>query len=155
MSPANTARFIEMLASKDSGIRYWGTIGLLMLGKADATTQAALEGVLHDDCGEVRAMASWVLIHSGNPAKARATLADLVQAHTPATLIALNAIDWSHDEIAPYVSAMDALANGKQPLTEYELRMVEFLRESHGLPNPTATEGALKRRQQKELKKDL
>ena len=154
-NPANKARFVEMLASKDSGTRYWGTIGLLMLGKADATTQASLEGVLRDDCGEVRAIASWVLIQSGNPAKARQTLAGLVQARVPATLIALNAIDWSRDEIAPYVDAIDALANGSQKLTEYELRMVEFLRESHGLPNPTATEGGLKRRQQKELRKDL
>jgi arylsulfatase A-like enzyme len=154
-NPANKDRFVAMLASKDSGIRYWATAGLLMLGKADATTQAALEGVLRDDCGEVRAIASWILIQSGNPAKARATLAEMVQGHTAATVFALNAIDWSHDEIAPYVSAIDALADGKQKLTEYELRMVEFLRESHGLPNPTATEGGLKRRQQKELKKDL
>ncbi len=154
-NPVNQARFIEMLASKDSGIRYWGVIGSLMLGKADATTQAVLDGVLRDDCGEVRAMASWVLIESGNPAKARAALADLVQAHLPATLMALNAIDWSHDEIAPYVSAIDALANGSQKLTEYELRMVELLRESHGLKSPTATKDALKRRQQKDLKKDL
>ena len=154
-NPANAPRLVEMLASKDSGIRHWGTIGLLMLGKAATTTQTALEGVLHDDCGEVRAIASWILIQSGNPAKARLTLAELVQAHVPATVFALNAIDWSRDEIAPYVTAIDALANGKQKLTEYELRMVEFLRESHGLKNPTATEGAVKRRNQKEIKKDL
>ena len=154
-NPANKARFVEMLASKDSGIRYWGVIGFLMLGKADATTQAALERVLRDDCGEVRAMASWVLIESGNPAKAREALAELVQAHVPATLLALNAIDWSRDEIAPYVSAIDALAKGSQKLIEYELRMVELLRESHGIKSPTGTKDALKRRQQKNLKKDL
>ena len=46
---------------------------------------------------------------------------------------------------------MDAL---KKP-TEYEQRMTEFLRESHGLKNPQTTEGAIKARQKKAIKQDL
>jgi arylsulfatase A-like enzyme len=154
-NPANKARFIEFLASKDSGIRYWGTVGLLMLGKADAATQAALDAVLHDPCGEVSAAAAWVLIQSGNSAKAQPALADIIQAHTPATLMALNVLDWAHLDVAPYVKAMDALFSGKIKPTDYEQRMVEFLRESHGLKNPQTTEGAIENRKKKALKQDL
>ena len=100
-------------------------------------------------------MAAWTLMESGNPAKAQQALAEIVQKHTGATLHALNVLDWSHAEITPFVSAMDALASGKEKRTEYEQRMVEFLRESHGMKSPEAAEGGKKRRQQKELKKDL
>jgi arylsulfatase A-like enzyme len=154
-NPANAPRFIGFLTNKDSGVRFWGAVGLLMLGKADANAQAALENVLNDPCGEVSAIAAWVLIESGNPAKAQQALAEIVQAHVPTTLMALNVLDWSHSEITPYLAAMDALCKGKQPLTEYELRMVEFLRESHGLKNPQASPDAIKRREQKALKQDL
>jgi arylsulfatase A-like enzyme len=154
-NPANAPRFIGCLTSKDSGIRFWGAVGLLMLGKADANAQAALEGVLHDPCGEVSATAAWALIASGNPAKAQQALADIVQKHVPTTLMALNVLDWSHADIAPYLGAMDALIKSKQPLTEYEQRMIEFLRGSHGLKNPQISKEAIKRREEKALKKDL
>jgi arylsulfatase A-like enzyme len=153
--PAGTPRLIEFLANKDSGVRFWGAVGLLMLGKADAKSQMALEGVLEDPCGEVSAMAAWALIQSGNATKAQPALATVIQKHTPATLMALNVIDWAHLEIAPYVAAIDSLYSGQTKPTDYEQRMSEFLRASHGLKNPRATEGAGKRRQKKALKQDL
>jgi arylsulfatase A-like enzyme len=149
-NPANRPRFTKLLTSRDSGLRYWGTIGLLMLGKADAATQTALEAVLDDPCGEVTAMAAWVLIQSGNPAKAQPALADLLRRHAPATLMALNVLDWSHVGITPYLAPLEALT--KDNPADYEKRMVEFLRESHGLKNPQATDGAVKRRQKKTVK---
>ncbi|MFZ9935790.1 MAG: sulfatase-like hydrolase/transferase [Luteolibacter sp.] len=153
MNPANRPRFIGLLASKDSGLRYWGTVGLFMLGKADAATQTALEAVLHDPCGEVSAMAAWALIQSGNPAKGQAALAGLVQHRVPATLLALNVLDWSHVAIAPYLAPLDALAKDKP--VGYEMRMIDFLRESNGLDHPQAPAGEVKRRQKKAVKQDL
>jgi N-sulfoglucosamine sulfohydrolase len=152
---ANRQRLIGMLADKDSAIRYWGAVGLHMLGKADAATLAALEGVLHDACGEVSGMAAWVLMESGSPAKAQQAFAGIFQKHTGATLHTLNILDWSRAEIAPLVSAMDALASGKEKRMEYEQRMVELLRDSHGLKNPDGAEEGAKRRQKKALKEDL
>ncbi|CAN5822461.1 sulfatase [soil metagenome] len=129
----NTAGLIDLLSSKDSGLRYWGAVGLSILGETDATAQAALTHVLDDECGEVTAMAAWALIQSGNSTQAHPALAKIIQQHAPATLMALNVIDWAHLEIAPYVAALDALTSGKEKLTEYEVRMSEYLRESHGL----------------------
>jgi hypothetical protein len=151
----NAPRLVEMLASKDSGIRFWGAVGLLSLGKADAKAQTALEGVLQDDCGDVGAMAAWALIQSGKPGKAQPALAAVIQKHAGATLLALNVLDWAHVEITPYVAALDALYSGKTKATEYENRMSEYLRESHGLKIPESTEGVKKSKRDKAVKADL
>lgn len=153
--PENRARLIAMLGNADSALRYWGTVGLLMLGKADAASQEALTKVLDDKCGEVTAMAAWVLIQSGNTDKAQAALAGMIEHHSPATLMALNVLDWAHVDIKPYVPAIDALANGQEKLTEYENRMVEFLRDSHSPPNPKARGGKRKGKGPKVDKADL
>lgn len=142
--PENRARLIAMLGNADSALRYWGTVGLLMLGKADAPSEEALTKVLGDKCGEVTAMAAWVLLQSGSTDKAQAALASMIEHHSPATLTALNVLDWAHADIKPYAAAIDALASGKEKLTEYENRMVEFLRGSPGLPNPKAKGGKKK-----------
>ncbi len=152
---ANTPRLLELLASKDSGLRFWGAVGLLRLGQADAKAQAALEGVLDDPCGEVSALAAWTLIRSGQPAKAQPALAALIQKHTPATLFALNVLDWAQLDLAPFVPAIDSLSTGKPAATDYEKRLAEFLRESHGLKNSQPSEKATKRREKNALQQDL
>jgi N-sulfoglucosamine sulfohydrolase len=139
--PANTSALVKLLASKDSGLRYWGTVGLFMLGKGDATVQKALESVLTDSCGEIRAMAAWGLIQYGKSSKAQVALADMLQKHDPASLMALNVIDWSREEITPYISAMD-----------YEQRMLSYLRESHGLKSVESTDKVPKNKKKKAAK---
>jgi N-sulfoglucosamine sulfohydrolase len=153
--PANEARFVQFLQSKDSGLRYWGTAGLLMLGPADAEAQAALETVLDDPCGEVTAMAAWVLIQSGDAAKAQKALAGLLQKHTPATLMILNILDWSHIDITPFITAIDSLNPIGDAMVGEEQRMVQYLRESHGLPVPPATQKASDSQKKSDTAKDM
>ncbi len=152
---ANAPRLTEFLKSKDSAIRYWGVVGLLMLGKAEANTQTALEGMLNDPCGEIRAMAAWVLLQSGKTEKAQQTLANMLRQHAPATLMVLNVLDWSAADLTPLVTALDSLPVNGDNMTGYEQRMVEFLRESRGLPVPAATKDANKKRKKADLNKDL
>lgn len=145
LKPADAQRLIGFLSSKDSGIRYWGAVGLLALGKADDETQAALEGVLDDPCHEVATLAAWALFQSGKPAKAQPALAAIIRKHTPATLHALNVLDWAQLDPTPYLPAMDSLFQGPTKATDYEMRMCEFIRESHGLKNPGETQRSGKR----------
>jgi hypothetical protein len=145
---ANTTKFIAQLSDPDSALRYWATAGLLMLGKADEPTCKALESVLGDPCGEIGALAAWVLLESGHQAQASAGLAKLLDKHSPATLLALNVLDWTRAEITPFLSAFDSIARDKGPDAEYEMRMINFLRESHGLPvltNPLTPDGPRKK----------
>jgi hypothetical protein len=148
---ANRPKLVQFLHSPDSGLRYWGTVGLLMLGRADADTQPALESVLDDPCGEVSAMAAWVLINSGNPGKAQAALAGLLQKHSPATLMALNILDWAHLDLDPYIAAMDSL----DLKDGYVQSMVVYLRESHGLPVPASMRKADEEQKKQNAKKDM
>ena len=136
---ANKPKLIGFLASKDSGVRYWGTAGLLMLGKADVQTQTALENVLADTCGEVRCLAAWTLIISGKTEKAQQALVGILQKHEPSTLLALNVVDLMHVDIAPYADAMAALDSTKGALASYEERMVAYLFEAAGKISPPKT----------------
>lgn len=50
-----------LLKSSDIGLRYWGIVGCFLLND----TQSALQ-CLEDDSHEVRAMAGWLLLRSGD-----------------------------------------------------------------------------------------
>lgn len=152
---SNTPRLIEFLASKDSAIRYWGAVGMLMLGKPDSASQAALESVLADPCGEVRLTAAWVLIEFGNSAKARQAIVATLQKHEPTTLFALNVLDWMHGDITPYLSAMDSLNPSLGAMAGNEQLMVQYLRKSHGLQVPLVTERAGNAAKKKNKQDDL
>jgi N-sulfoglucosamine sulfohydrolase len=133
---ANTPRLLEYLKSADSGLRYWGAVGLLSLGKIDAAAQAGLEAVLADPSGDVSATAAWALVRAGQPENAGKTLLGLLEKHDPATLMVLNIIDWSKMEVTPFVAAINALPVNGNATVGYEQRMVAWLRESHGLAVP-------------------
>jgi hypothetical protein len=149
--PANRPKLSEFLHRPDSGLRYWGVVGLLMLGQADAATQAALESVLDDPCGEVSATAAWVLIRSGNAGKAQTALAGLLQKHSPATLMVLNILDWAHVDLDPYLTAIDSL-----DLKDGNVQsMVVWLRESHALPVPDSMRKADEAAKKQNAKKDM
>jgi hypothetical protein len=152
--PANRPRLLQFLHSPDSGLRYWGTAGLLMLGPADAQTQAALEALLDDPCAEVAAMSAWVLIQSGNKDKAQKALADRLQKHPRATLMMLNILDWSHIDLAPFITAIDSLNPVGDVIVGEEQRMVAYLRESRGLPVPAATKQASENQKKQDAAKD-
>ena len=144
--PANKPRLIAYLKSSDSGLRYWGTVGFLSLNnKMDAADQAILRSLLNDPCGEVRAMASWILIRSGDVMSGQDCLNQLIKTPSPARLFALNVLDWMHpDSIAPYQASLMAMSSpkaskkiGKQErklnTIEYESDIRRYLLESHGL----------------------
>jgi hypothetical protein len=157
-NPANQPRLIEFLRSPDSGLRCWGAVGLLMLGPADANTRTALEPILADPCGEAAATAAWILLQSGDPAsatKAQTALAALLKKHPPATLMILNILDWAHLDITPYIPAIDSLDPIGPSIFGEEQRMVEFLRESHGLPVPPVTQKASANQKKGDTAKDM
>ncbi len=152
--PANKPRLIEYLKSTDSGLRYWGTIGFLSLkNKMDAANlQAILRPLLSDPCGEVRAMASWILIRAGYVKSGQDCLNHLIKNPSPARLFALNVLDWMHpNSIAPYQASLMGMSSakvskpiGKQKMRKeklnispYESDMRHYLLESHGLMDNT------------------
>ena len=129
----NKPKLLEFLKSKDSGLRYWGTAGLFMLGKADDETQKALEPMLMDSCGEVVGLAAWTLMQSDQVEKANKVLSEQLKNRVPSVLFVLNVLDWSHTDIKPFANALGSLKTNGNPLAEYEQRMIEYLSETNGL----------------------
>ena len=86
---------------------------------------------------------------------AQTALAALLKKHPPATLMILNILDWSHIDIKPYIPAIDSLDPVGPSMFGEEQRMVEFLRESHGLPVPPVTQKASANQKKGDTAKDM
>jgi hypothetical protein len=69
--------------------------------------------------------------------------------------MALNILDWAHTDITPYIKAIDSLNPTGNFLVGEEQRMVEFLRQSHGLPVSAATQKASEEQKKEDTLKDM
>jgi arylsulfatase A-like enzyme len=94
----------RLLNSPDLGLRYWGIVGCFLLDDA----QSALK-CLEDDSHEVRAMAGWLLLRSGDKEAGLRCLENLLKENSYATLSVLNIIDWAGDAAKPLLPAVQAL----------------------------------------------
>ncbi|MGJ8641879.1 MAG: sulfatase-like hydrolase/transferase [Luteolibacter sp.] len=112
-NPANREALLKLLDSQDSGLRYWGIVGCFLINE-----QAAGFKVLDDESHEVRAMAAWLLINTGEEAKGFECLDNLLKTKSYATLKVLNIIDWLGEDarlLLPTVKGLD--------VEDYEERM--------------------------------
>ena len=107
----------ELLQSADSGLRYWGIVGCFLLNDQKAGFQC-----LGDDSHEVRSMAAWLLIRTGEKKKGFACLDHLLKENSYATLKVLNILDWIGDDAEPLIPTVRSMK-----YTNYEGRMQEHL----------------------------
>lgn len=94
--PENLETLLEMTKDGHLGIRYWGTVGLLLLAdKPDLSMDERLVDLMKDDGHEIRAYAAWALIErDSHTEEAYATLRELLQQRSYATLAVLNITHW-------------------------------------------------------------
>ncbi len=122
--PAHEDKLVLYLNHADSGIRYWGAIGLLMLEQRSPAALAALEARLSDDAHDVRALAAWALFVSNHSVDGvRAALNGLLQEQSYASLLVLNVIDLMNDDLSHY---MDSVRNAAGDYGGYTTRMKEY-----------------------------
>jgi N-sulfoglucosamine sulfohydrolase len=93
-SADNRQSLESMLASEDSGVRYWGSVGLFLLGEQATDSKPALRKALGDDCHEVVAMAAWSLFNLGEKETGRSALRGLLENNSYAALKVANVIGW-------------------------------------------------------------
>jgi hypothetical protein len=109
-NPKNLSRLEALLKSSDCGLRYWGVVGCFLLNDKQAGF-----GCLNDDSHEVRAMAAWLLICTGEKEKGIACLENLLKTGSYATLTILNMADWMDDNarkrLMPAIQALDLSGN--------------------------------------------
>ena len=102
----------RLLSEKDSGVRYWGAIGLLTQGKAGvAAGHEALVAALADDSPIVRITAAEALGRFGSDEDAAESLKVLLHYARPEenaflSLAAWNALDYMDERAAPAKQAL-------------------------------------------------
>jgi uncharacterized sulfatase len=129
----------KMLANADSGVRYWGVMGLLMRGgRAAGPRRGALRAMLQDESAAVRIAAAEALGQFGSEEDCREAMATLVPLCDPvrsgayAALEALNAVEALGERARPWIPQILALP-GQDPnapervRSEYIGRMRELL----------------------------
>ena len=121
----NFTQLNQFLQSKDSGIRYWGVIGLLLLDAKSVEVKKELSKALADNSHAVRAMAAYALHARGERDLARKTLLDLLHQESHATLLVLNIIAWLNEDPAYFEDKIKGTRN--QQLKPYVQKMKENL----------------------------
>jgi arylsulfatase A-like enzyme len=114
----------KLLQNPDAGIRYWGMVGGFLLNDKNLGFQG-----LEDDSDEVRAMAAWTLINSGDKDAGFQCLENLLQQNSYASLTVLNIVDWMGDDGQTLMPTVRALKPEKK---SYEERMQSNLLEKFG-----------------------
>jgi len=124
--PAHLPSLGRLRSSPDAGLRYWGMVGSFLLDDQKAGFQS-----LEDESHEVRAMAAWLLIRTGEKEKGLQCLSALLSEKSYASLKVLNILDWMGDDaksLIPVVQSMD--------YSNYEARMQEYLLPKFGFKAP-------------------
>jgi len=105
-NPKNIPELHRLLQVDDSGLRYWGMVGIFIL-----EDDSAINIGLVNESDEVRALAAWLAITSLREEEGVQTLKTLLDEQSYATLTVLNMIDWIGGEPAskllPTVRALE------------------------------------------------
>ena len=115
----------QFLQSEDSGIRYWGVIGLLLLDQKPTQVVEEIRPLLTDKSHSVRAMAAYALHLRGEKEQAREILLNLLHQESHATLLVLNIIAWLNEDPAYFEDKIKGTRN--QQLQPYVQKMKENL----------------------------
>jgi arylsulfatase A-like enzyme len=135
-----TGEVAGFLEDADGAVRYWGALGLLMLGQgAVEEHRTALRGALNDASPSVRVAAAEALGrfgHDGDAAEALQVLLELAPVETNGlyvSLAALNAIEYMGPRAAPaknFLATMPRTAEGvPERLAGYVPRLLEKILE--------------------------
>ncbi len=99
----NLEGFVSSLSDEDEGMRWWGVVGLHLLGPDAAPAAEVLEQALKDESHEVRMMAAWTLVKLGDTDKSLASLDELLFTKTTNETMLFNVLDWMGEPALPLV----------------------------------------------------
>ncbi len=108
---ANVNQLAEYLKDKDTAVRYWGAVGLMMLGKDALPAKQQLLSTLNDPSHNVRLMAAWALIKLGEQKAGHDAIVKLLQSESYASLEILNVIAWMGEDGKQFIPALKAMKN--------------------------------------------
>ena len=102
----NRNEFVLWLKDEDEGMRWWGIVGLHLLGPNAEDAKSSVADALSDPSDEVKMMAAWTLVNLGDQQPAMSTLETLLF-KTPDeatnTTMLHNVLDWMGEPALPLV----------------------------------------------------
>jgi N-sulfoglucosamine sulfohydrolase len=104
--PENIDQLIAFLSDSDGAVRYWGAVGLMMLGEDAASAELPLIESLKDSSDNVRLMAAWALIKINKNKQAYTTIEQMLSSNSYAMLAIVNVIDWMGADGKPLHDAL-------------------------------------------------
>ncbi len=124
----NLPKLLELLDDDEPVVRWWATLGLVMLGDAARSSEGAFERCLKDESPLVRVAAAEGLYQLGKVALARTALVEVLTDDTPfVRLRAMNVLYRMGEAARPALPAIkQASMKGIYP-ADYLNRMVEYL----------------------------
>ncbi|MFV1964707.1 MAG: sulfatase-like hydrolase/transferase [Pirellulaceae bacterium] len=124
----NLPRLLELLGDDEPVVRWWATLGLVMLGDAARSAESTLEQCLKDDSPLVRVAAAEGLYQLGEVDLARKTLIEALTDETPfIRLRAMNALYRMGEDARPALPAIEQASMKAIYPADYLNRMVEYL----------------------------
>ncbi len=124
----NIPELLEFMDLEDSGLRYWGVVGVLMVDSVrKSEVEPILVDALEDDSDEVRAFAAYALIKHGFVLEqAYGCLMKLLNDKSYASVITLNIIDWMGEQALPLKGDLLAFTEGGKPRNK-ERKLLECI----------------------------
>jgi uncharacterized sulfatase len=155
LDPDDLPRLKKLLQDRDSAVRYWGAMGILMRGpKAVNAARLELGAALKDTSASVRIAAAEALGTFGGPAELGAALtalrhdADPTKTSAYAAIAAMNVIDRLGARAAPLVEFVKTMPtkdpNAVARANEYVGRLRETILQAHGQQAAPAEDAAPK-----------
>ena len=111
----NLGKFIEDLASDDSGMRFWAVTGLLLLENDAKPALSALEKAMGDEYIEISSLAAWALFKLGEKQKASDALYGWLISDKAGRPL-YNVLDWMDDGSDPILEKFAKSHPAKHPL---------------------------------------
>jgi uncharacterized sulfatase len=164
LKPEALPELKKFLRDSDSGVRFWGALGILMRGQtAVDSSRAELNRALNDASASVRIAAAEALATFGSEDDVKHALAILQEAADPtrtgayAATAAMNAIDRLGKKAAPLVEFIKTMPvkdpNAVGRANEYVGRLRETILEAHGQKAPSTPDAAPKAKKARAKKK--
>ncbi len=124
----NLPKLLDLLDDDEPIVRWWATLGLVMLGRQAQPAEPAMEKSLADDSPLVRVAAAEGLYQLGQVDRARTSLIEALAHPTPfVRLRAMNVLYRMSDDARPALSAIKGASIKAIYPADYLNRMVDYL----------------------------
>ncbi|MGC6455166.1 MAG: sulfatase [Coraliomargaritaceae bacterium] len=137
--PKNKAKLHLLVHHSHVGMRYWGLIGCFLLNDTDGGLIA-----IHDSSDEIRAMAAWLLVRSGEKKQGLATLTEMIEQRSYAMVSLLNIVvhmGTEAKELIPTIQNLEFKESWHNQY-KYEIRLRQQILGEHGISSEEPIESA-------------